>query len=241
MRLAFHKHKLSICLLLLFVSIGYAQNVSLPSETKGEVGAFIKVPASTNGKEVRWYSPDKGLQVFPVELLKDSKTAIVTANVPGRYRLVAWTAVGDIPSDPAICVIIVGDAPTPGPGPGPNPDPIPPTPSPSVTDGKRCILIYESAELSKLPEKQRQILTAKVVRDYLRAKCDKEPDGKTPSCGFFDKDDALDGYSPKLSSLMKRERKQVPWVIVGNSKTSYEGPLPASLDEFMTLLKKYLD
>jgi hypothetical protein len=122
---------------LLLASMCWGQQVKLPAEVKGEAGAFIKVPAETDGKEVRWYSPDKGLQVFPVELLRDSKTAVVTG-AKGRYRLIAWTAKGDVPSDPAICTVIIGDVP-PGPG------PVPPDPTDPLTKTLQAAFDKESA------------------------------------------------------------------------------------------------
>jgi hypothetical protein len=95
----------------------------LPAEVKGDVGAFVRVPAKTEGKSVRWVALDAGLNVFPAELLKDSRTAVVTAPVAGRYRLLAYTAQGDEPSDPAICVVVIGVPPPPDPPPQPPPDP----------------------------------------------------------------------------------------------------------------------
>ena len=115
--------------LLLFVTAAQAQTLKLPTEVRGDPGAFIRVPAETDCKEVRWFPIDRGLNVFPVELLRDSKTAIVTASRPGKYRLLAYTAKGDVPSLPAECYVIVGDVP-PGPDPVPPIPPIPPTPSP---------------------------------------------------------------------------------------------------------------
>lgn len=231
----------TLTLLLLALPL-WGQSIKLPAEAKGEPGAFVKIPADTDGKEVRWYSPDKGLQVFPVELLKDSKTAVVTANAPGRYRLIAWTAKGDVPSDPAICVVVIGDAPPdPGPNPPKPPDPPVPPPDPSPISGKRVLIVYETADASRLPEKQQQILYGKTPRDYLNQKCDPDPDGKTKGWRIYDKDVDTSGEAKVWQDAMKRERKSLPWLIIGNGKTGYEGPLPSTVDEFMSLAKKYLD
>ena len=119
-----------VCLLWLALasSLGAVDPPGLPPEVKGQPGAFIQVPAMTDCPHVMWYSPDVGLNVFPVQLLKDSKTAVVTATSPGRYRLVAWVAKDSEPSSPAVCVVVVGDAPEPQP---PGPGPKPPEPGPS--------------------------------------------------------------------------------------------------------------
>lgn len=98
--------------------------VTLPIEIRGEPGQFVRILAQSSGPEVRWYSCDHGLNLFPVDLLKDSKTAVAVALRPGRYRLLAWTAQGDVPSEAAVCVVTIGDPPNPGPDP-PNP-PLPP-------------------------------------------------------------------------------------------------------------------
>jgi hypothetical protein len=102
--------------------------VKLPAEVKGEPGDFVTVRAETDGKVVRWYAVDPGLKLFPVELLKDTRTAVVVGRVPGKYRLLAYTAAGDVPSEPAVVVILI-EGPSPGPAPGPGPTPPGPGPS----------------------------------------------------------------------------------------------------------------
>lgn len=97
--------------------------IKLPEKVEGEPSAFITVSAETEGEVVRWLAIDKGLNVFPASLLKSTKSTVVTSAKAGRYRLIAWTAVGGIPSEAVETVVIVGDAPNPGPGPNPNPDP----------------------------------------------------------------------------------------------------------------------
>ncbi len=92
---------------------------------KGEPAAFISIKAETTGKTVRWIALDSGLNLFPVDLLKDTKTAVVSSAKAGRYRLLAVTAAGDEPSDPKICTIIVGNAPTPPPPDNPDNPPNP--------------------------------------------------------------------------------------------------------------------
>ncbi len=113
----------ALCLL----ALAAPPELTLPKEVVGEPGAFVRVKAATTGKTVKWLALDAGLNVFPTDLLKDTRTAVVTAGRAGRYRLLAVTAAADELSDPAVCVVVIGDAPPPGPGPGPGPDPPPPT------------------------------------------------------------------------------------------------------------------
>lgn len=103
----------------------------LPPQVDGDVGSFIKVVAQTNGEHVRWLPLDKGLAVFPSEMLKDSTQTVVMSAIGGTYRLLAYTAVGDIPSDPVQTMVVVhGAQPPPVPPPVPQPVPVNPTPPP---------------------------------------------------------------------------------------------------------------
>ena len=92
--------------------------LTLPAEVKGDVGAYVTVPATTTGKTAQWLVLDPGLNLFPIDLLKDSKTAVVSSSRAGRYRLLAYTAAADEASAPAVTTVTIGNAPPPGPGPG---------------------------------------------------------------------------------------------------------------------------
>lgn len=102
-------------------------------EVRCSAGEFAFVKAVTEGKVIRWRAVDPGLSVIPAELLRDTKTAVVFALRPGRYRLHAVTAAGDVPSEIVETLIVVGDGPAPPPGPDP-PVPPPPVPPPTPPD-----------------------------------------------------------------------------------------------------------
>lgn len=103
------KYLYATILLLSTAPFGWgAVDLKLPDKVTGEPGEFIRVPATTSGKVVKWVVLDKGLNLFPVDLLKDSKTAVVTAKEKGTYRLMAYTALADDASDPAITKVVVG-------------------------------------------------------------------------------------------------------------------------------------
>lgn len=121
---------LSLIFLAAFSAQSWAAYVKLPQEVSGEVGAFLKISADSDGKVIRWFALDKGLNLFPTDLLKDTKTAVVSSSTPGRYRLLAYTASGDEPSEPAVCTVVIGGALPPPTPPGPSPNPAPPQPAP---------------------------------------------------------------------------------------------------------------
>ncbi len=87
--------------------------VVLPAEVAAQPGRLVRLEARTAGKVVRWAlaSDDADLVPFP-----DGKVALFTSPRPGRYLVLAWTAAGDVPSEAARCVVVVG-GPAPPPGP----------------------------------------------------------------------------------------------------------------------------
>lgn len=113
----------SLLLGMCLVPLVQGQELKLPTEVRGEPSAFVTIQAETSGKAVKFYSLDPGLSVFPAGLLSNPKATVVVAGKPGRYRVLAWTAMADIPSDPAVCVVVVGDGVPPIP-PVPPPAPV---------------------------------------------------------------------------------------------------------------------
>jgi len=125
--------------------------------------------------------------------------------------------------------VTIGNQPQP-PGPAPGPAPIPEL-------GLRVLVLYETAEVSAWPAKQSMILRAAAVRDWLNANCVKGSDGRAV-WRFVDDDVEWTDESP-LSIASRRPRASSPWVIVSNGKDGYEGPLPATQEDFLSLVKKY--
>jgi hypothetical protein len=87
-------------------------SIKLPAEANGQPGRIVRLTAETAAKHVRWYlvSEDADLVPFP-----EGKVALFSAPKAGRYTVLAWTAAGDVPSDAAKCVVVVGDPVVPGP------------------------------------------------------------------------------------------------------------------------------
>ena len=106
---------MNLILISFFLVVG--QQVTIPLEIHGQPGQFISIPSVTDCKSVQWVVIDKGLNLFPVELLRDTTTAVVSANNPGKYRVLAYAAKGDAASKPVITTVIIGDPPEPIPTP----------------------------------------------------------------------------------------------------------------------------
>ncbi len=96
-------------------------SLKLPASLNGDTNDFIQIAADTNCNVVVWRVVDPGLKLFPTNLLRDTKTAVVTSGTPGRYRVWAVTALGGVPSEIAECVVVVGTPLPPGPPPPPGP------------------------------------------------------------------------------------------------------------------------
>ena len=44
---------------------------------------------------------------------------------------------------------------------------------------------------------------------------------------------------PKWGKALKRERTGVPWIIISNDETWFEGPLPLTLEQTINLIKQH--
>jgi len=79
-------------------------------------------PAQLSGKVVKYFATSPGVNIFPPGLLADKTATVITCNLPGRYTLYGFTALGDEPSDPVAIEVVIGN-----PGPVVPPKPVDPT------------------------------------------------------------------------------------------------------------------
>lgn len=125
--------------------------------------------------------------------------------------------------------------PTPPPGPKPDPIPVPDGTNPfGKLTGFRAAIVYETGD--KYTIGQTSAMFGADVVSYLNSKTAKGADGKTLDWRRLDPQQPATGV---WADLLKRERKSMPWLILSNGSTWYEGPVPESDVKMLELLKKY--
>jgi hypothetical protein len=218
-----------------------APTVKMPAEVKIPVGRLGSVVIESSGKVTKFGCLSPEVDIFreydPTDPGKIKVRFI--AYTPGKYAIYAYTAVGDVPSDPAVCWLTVGDPvpPTPPTPPAPPNPPAPPTPVAEnpfgAQPGLRVLIVYDQPNVAALPAGQFLVLQGKKFRDYLDAKC--APNGYR----MFDQKVKSTGEDWWVSAMKKTDRKSVPWIYIGKEATGYSGPLPADPDATIALVSKY--
>lgn len=184
-----------------------------------------------------------GLGKVETRTFKGKQVVTVEGLVSGRVELLIVPVGATKASDVIRRTIDVdtGTAPIPPPQPKPEPkvDPKPVDPAPIPVAGLRVLIVYESADLPKMLPTQSAIIFGAKTRAELNAACVVGDDGKTREWRMWDKDVDTSGESALWQTAFKRPRQGTPWVLISNGKAGFEGPLPANVDDFLTLLKKY--
>lgn len=135
-------------------------------------------------------------------------------------------------------LIDAGQGPQPPPVP-PTPPTPPPSPAPIPEAGFRALIVYESADLAKLPASQVAVLTSGEVRGYLNDKCATGPDGKTKEWRVYDANADVSKESATWQKAMQIKRDSLPWLVISNGQAGYSGPLPATIADTLKLLKQW--
>jgi len=123
--------------------------------------------------------------------------------------------------------------PTDGkPGPGPDPNPIIQKDKVWDEDGLMVAVVYETADSLKYKAGQLACIRAANVREWLRQ--------SDAQFRFIDDDTPLANAEVKWQKAIdKAAGKEYPWLIIQHGREGFQGPLPNSPDEFITLLEKY--
>ena len=125
----------------------------------------------------------------------------------------------------------------PGPIPGPAPPPMPIV-DPIDGDGFRVLIAYESAELATYPRQQLDALYSTEIRGYLNSKC-ATGERSTPDYRILDVEADMSNDSEWWKKAMQRQKASLPWIVIDSKQGGFEGPLPATVEATMELLRKY--
>lgn len=185
-------------------------------------------------------SRDFGNPTKPTHLAIVEVPDVAKANPAGGRATIAVVPVGT--SDEASWKerdIDVGPVIPPAPPVPPTP-PTPPTPAaPFSCEGLHVLFVYDSAAVTQMPAAQQAVIFGSSIRTWLNAHCPAGADGKTHEWRIWDPGTDVSGESAVWQAAMKVERKSVPWVVISDGKTGFSGPMPATADETLSLLKKY--
>lgn len=170
-------------------------------------------------------------------IYKSKYVYTLVASGTGRANLTIVPKGVDNADNVILLSLDVTDGVTPAP-------PGPPTPdqskSPFSAEGFRVLVVYPNQPETKLPLAQQAILSGQTTRQFLETNCVAGPDGKTKEFRIWREDERLDSVPKLWKDAFGRKKESVPWVMIGNGKNGYEGPLPANEDDFIKLAQKYL-
>lgn len=235
------KYHVSLLFGLIVAITASAAPIELPSEVRVKPGRLTKIEAKGDAKQIKWINVHEDLDAIPSE---NGKWLIVSGPSVGRYKLAAYGADSSGPYDPVyVTVVVEGVVPPTPPNPPTPPTPVPPTPpvppAPIPVTGLRVLIVYDSSKETELPVSQQVILRGKAFDDYLRSKTVMGPDGKTPEYRIWPSATVVTADVEKhWRDAMSLERKSLPWLIVSDGKTGYQGPLPATVDETKAIIDK---
>lgn len=232
-----------IALSLAFSSVCFGQVIQAPIEA--EPASLVTLESEHEGRWIPGTTFDaSATDRFEAKVWPDRKSAVIAAGLPGSTRVVVLIP-DDVAQNFVTFTIKAKGAPKPPVPPTPDPDdpdvdPEPPRPPPSPAPipvaGLHVLIVYETGE--NLPSGQHSILYGEQVRTFLEGACKLYTDG-TKAYRIYDQNVDASGDIEVWKNAMARSRASVPWLIVSNGKTGFEGPLPATPEEFISLVQKY--
>lgn len=222
-------------------------SVTMPEKLTVKAGRMAQIEITYDGADPKFVVFGKDVDTFQEFTTKPNTILLRVLPYADKQEItvIAWCVKDNKSSAPAVCKITVGK-PDPGPGPDPDPDPTPtPTPAPIPLNGLSALIIYESAEMGNIPSSQRIIIQSEAaggVLSYLRANCTNDPSKPDwKAWRVWDKDTPVANEHKVWQDAMARKRDSMPWLIISNPNHGggYEGPLPKTTEETLTLLKKF--
>lgn len=216
------------------ISLAGPPTLKVPEEVPVPLYAFGQIRATGEFEFIKWKLPK------PLKFTTAEGPELLFTGPPGTYEVLVWASNKEGITDLATVRITIGDGKV-DPTPKPNVDP---TPKPNVDppfdgQGFRVLIIAETGDRTKMSPAQTAIIYSKTIRDYLNQKCVLGPDKITKEWRIYDPDTDVTGDGEVWRKAMKRKRDSVPWILIANGTSAYEGPLPTNIDDTLTLLKKY--
>ena len=138
--------------LFLALVLGQAPAINLPKDLTVKPGRLLKIEATSAGKSIRWANTSDDADLIVSE---SGRWAIFSSTIPGTYKVFAWTAAGDNPSEASICAILVSD---------PNPQPNPPAPEDALKNAIKAIYGADNSPGKKGYKDSLQALWLEVAR-----------------------------------------------------------------------------
>lgn len=168
------------------------------------------------------------------------ESGVYVVTKPGKHEL-EINVIGQNPLswDDETVMVEVGQGPNPPPTP---PGPTPPTPDPNYPapiDGPGLRVLFISETGASLPREIDEAFYSTAIASYLNANCAKV-DG-FPDFRRVDTDDAARFTDPnhRFAKALARPRTALPWLIISNGVTGYEGPFPGGEAATLELIKSF--
>lgn len=107
----------------------------------------------------------------------------------------------------------------------------PPDVTPLPVSSLHVLIVEEMDERHKLPASQAKIFSSTTLRKWFS--------DNNVQWRVFDKDVPQEQLEQKWKDALSRPRQSLPWILVSNGSKGWEGPLPKTEAEVITLLEKY--
>lgn len=200
---------------------------------------IVRIEGIDKDAKFSWHVPGGG--AILADLLDRATLSPVLLVQPqaGRtgtlYLVLAYLGEDGAPKQVSSATQIGTTPPAPDPvPPGPTPVPVPPNP-----EGFRVLILEETADRPSLPRGQLAVLMSPEVRTYLNA--------KDADCWRLLDDDLTaqhmtgwtDGWKAAYAKAKELSAGRLPFIVVTNSTSGEAKPLPATVEETLTLLRKY--
>lgn len=117
-------------------------------------------------------------------------------------------------------------------------DPVVVNPSPIKAAGLHILIVEETADRGKLPVSQVTQIAGLKLLLWAKEHC-KDVDGQ-PAIRRWDKDIPLEFESKVWRDAMARPRESLPWLLVGDGKMGFEGPLPLKIEDTLKILEGFI-